>query len=170
MNINSIKHLRNTQTLFTRSYAHQNQKIDPRNIQKNCEETQRNLLVELKTKWPVEATRDDRSIRHTIIERVEKELKQKDKPEDSFRNGMRANDDLKGAKLLVSDKSFNDFKLKNYLVPDTVSKHSALLTSESQKKIKTRKWGMSDRFLTWILGDYEKYKQKQKELEENKKE
>jgi hypothetical protein len=136
---------------------------DRRKIQENCEKMQHQLLVEMKANWPMEPTRDDRSVRHAVIARVEGDLKRTKASssnlsnEELVRMAKRAQDDVMGAKELIADKAFKELRLKDYVVPEAMVKHKSLLSSHAQDKIKKRRWGVVDRFLTWYLGDYKSY-------------
>lgn len=146
--------------LQSRSY--QRPVLDRTKLLKTLEELQRNVLVELKANWPVEPTRDDRSIRHSIIARIESDAKRKADltTEEILQLIQRTRDDLSGAQELIADKSFKELKLKDYVVPEALKKHKTLLTSRAQDKIKKRRWGFVDRFLTWYMGDYKSYETK----------
>lgn len=133
---------------------------DPKNVKPSVLDTHRQLTAELKLNWPVESSREDRSIKQKILARIADFQKNIDQRsiEELKEEKVRSLRDLQGCQELISNKSYKDFKLKEFIVPKTVMKHEKLLNTESQKKIKKRKWGIFDRFMTWYIGDYSKYR------------
>jgi hypothetical protein len=161
MKLCSRNSITNRFSAFPAIQARQYQKpsLDRANVQKNCEELQHALLVEMKTNWPIEPSRDDRSVRHAVIARVEDEIKRKNElsTEELLKQTKRARDDIVGAQELIADEAFKELKLEKYIVPQALQKHNTLLSSHAQQKIRNRRWGFVDRFLTWYLGDYKSY-------------
>lgn len=125
-------------------------------------------LIHQTKKWPLEAGREDRSLKHDLLPRLEQQLKdlaESSEQKQVYELGQRSQEELVAVTDLLSNKFFKQvctvdvlfspyqYKLEAYAVPDVVEKQEKLLSSKSQKKMKNRQWGIFDRFLTWYLDD-----------------
>eukprot|EP01124_Arcella_intermedia_P016667 TRINITY_DN23272_c0_g1_i1.p1 TRINITY_DN23272_c0_g1~~TRINITY_DN23272_c0_g1_i1.p1 ORF type:complete len:173 (-),score=27.87 TRINITY_DN23272_c0_g1_i1:54-572(-) len=113
-------------------------------------------LLKHATKWPLEEGREDRSLKHPLVKRLEEEIstiEQATDVRDVMKLGTKAQKDLDAIISLLRNKSFKEYRLKEYRVPEVVNQEKKLLSSATQKKIDKRKWGKLDRFLAWYLSE-----------------
>eukprot|EP01126_Amoeba_proteus_P065280 TRINITY_DN9257_c0_g1_i1.p1 TRINITY_DN9257_c0_g1~~TRINITY_DN9257_c0_g1_i1.p1 ORF type:complete len:184 (-),score=38.13 TRINITY_DN9257_c0_g1_i1:36-587(-) len=142
--------------------------------------SQKDILAQVR-KWPLESGREDRSLKHPLLLRLERDLELMRDTDDRMELVALANkskEEYKAVTDLIEGNYFKKHKLENYIVPNMVSKQEKFLSSKAQAKIKQRKWGFLDRFFTWYFddepkkspyGDFGKKKKIKKKLEFNKK-
>jgi len=128
-------------------------------------------LLKHAKKWPLEEGREERSLKHPLIKRIEQELKTIERSDDQkeiLKLGQKGQKDLEAMFALLRNQSFRKYKLEEYRVPSVVNQEKKLLATKTQIKVKRRKWGQIDRFLSWYLSEPVKTTETNKADEINK--
>jgi len=140
------------QTKYFRLFTTNTKPHDLRQTQEIVLSIHQELLRQAKL-WPTEKGREDRCIKHPLIDRLENDIKSIEEITDVVKliqMGKKANGEIQSVKDLIQNKYHNEFKLAvEYLVPDVVKQEKILLSTRAQDKMRKKKWGHKDRLLTW---------------------
>jgi len=114
-------------------------------------------LLKHLNKWPLEEGREDRSLKHLLLPRLQNELDTIERSTDVseiLNLGNKGQRELQAVIDLMTNTAFKKHKLDmEYLFPDAVHKEKTLLSTATKIKVAKKRYGSLDRFLAWYLSD-----------------